>query len=142
MGLVITKMISNAVLFLFSCEKTIQFKGRRECFVICVAFVMRVERPKWGGGDKRKNNNRGAGKGVLGEVGEKHKLGPESTVQSGCAPCLRLLMSHITWPSGNPTHALPGAPSFTHSITGPPSQWLSNCVISRPLKLWERLKDV
>lgn len=53
MGLVIMKMISNATPFLFSCEKTIQFKGRRECFVICVAFVMRVERPK-GEGERKK----------------------------------------------------------------------------------------
>ena len=63
MGLVITKMISNSVLFLFSCEKTIQFKGRRECFVICVAFVMRVERPKGGGETKERTTIEELGRG-------------------------------------------------------------------------------
>lgn len=46
MGLVIMKTISNVIQFLFSCKKTNRFRGRRECLVICVTFVMRVERPK------------------------------------------------------------------------------------------------
>lgn len=84
MGLVIMKMISNATPFLFSCEKTIQFKGRRECFVICVAFVMRVERLK--GEKKKEKQSRSWEEGC--EVGEKHKHRPESAVQSRCAGIL------------------------------------------------------
>lgn len=92
MGLVIMKMISNVIQFLFSCKKTNWFKWRRECFVICVAFVMRMERPKGEWKGKQANSWQEGSK-----MGEKPKQGWKSTAWSCCAPSLGPQQASSIW---------------------------------------------
>lgn len=88
MGLVIMKMISNVIQFLFSCKKTNWFKGRRECFVICVAFVMRVERPK--GEQKGKQ-------AIAGKWGARWERNPSKEERAQCGVAVHPAFEKWWW---------------------------------------------
>lgn len=92
MELVIMKMISNVIQFLFSCKKTNRFRERRECLVICVAFVMRIGRPKGEWKGKQANSWQ-----VGSEMGEKPQQGWKCTVWSCCAPSLGPQQAPSIW---------------------------------------------